>query len=88
MTLGVANNKGDLLDDVARFCDEVSPEKSIYSFLRRERERLFADHEFADLFERSGRRSVPPSMVAVVMVLQRLEGLSESKTDSVNSNDQ
>jgi IS5 family transposase len=77
MTLGVANNQGDLLDDVARFCDEVLPEKSIYSFLRRERERLFADHEFADLFERSGRRSVPPSVVAVVMVLQRLEGLSD-----------
>ena len=77
MTLGVANNQGDLLDDVARFCDEVLPEKSIYSFLRRERDRLFADHEFADLFERSGRRSVPPSVVAVVMVLQRLEGLSD-----------
>jgi IS5 family transposase len=77
MTLGVANNQGDLLDDVARFCDEVLPEKSIYSFLRRERERLFADHEFTDLFERSGRRSVPPSVVAVVMVLQRLEGLSD-----------
>jgi IS5 family transposase/transposase len=77
MTLGVANNQGDLLDDVARFCDEVLSEKSIYSFLRRERDRLFADHEFADLFERSGRRSVPPSVVAVVMVLQRLEGLSD-----------
>jgi IS5 family transposase len=77
MTLGVTNNQGDLLDDVARFCDEVLPEKSIYSFLRRERERLFPDHEFADLFERSGRRSVPPSVVAVVMVLQRLEGLSD-----------
>jgi IS5 family transposase/transposase len=77
MTLGVANNQGDLLDDVARFCDEALPKKSIYSFLRRERDRLFADHEFADLFERSGRRSVPPSVVAVVMVLQRLEGLSD-----------
>jgi IS5 family transposase len=77
MTLGVANNQGDLLDDVARFCNEVLSEKSIHSFLRRERERLFGDHEFADLFERSGRRSVPPSVVAVVMVLQRLEGLSD-----------
>ena len=77
MTLGVADNQGDLLDDVARFCDEVLPEKSIYSFLRRERDRLFADHEFSDLFGQSGRRSVPPSVVAVVMVLQRLEGLSD-----------
>jgi len=32
---------------------------------------------FADLFSEKGRRSVPPSVVAVVMVLQRLEGLSD-----------
>jgi hypothetical protein len=32
---------------------------------------------FADLFQATGRRSVPPSILAVVMVLQRLEGLSD-----------
>jgi hypothetical protein len=32
---------------------------------------------FADLFEPTGRRSVPPSILAVGMVLQRLEGLSD-----------
>jgi hypothetical protein len=32
---------------------------------------------FADLFTDVGRRSVPPMIVAVVMVLQRLEGLSD-----------
>ena len=32
---------------------------------------------FADLFTDRGRRSVPPSVVATVMVLQRLEGLSD-----------
>jgi len=32
---------------------------------------------FADLFTAEGRRSVPPMIVAVVMVLQRLEGLSD-----------
>jgi hypothetical protein len=32
---------------------------------------------FADLFADIGRRSVPPSVVAAVMVLQRLEGLSD-----------
>jgi len=77
MTLGVADQQGDLLDDVARFCGEVLPEKSIYSFLRRERDRLFPDEEFTDLFDGRGRRSVPPSVVAAVMVLQRLEGLSD-----------
>src|ERR1039458_1383460 len=40
-------------------------------------DRLFPDEMFADLFDERGRRSVPPSVVAVVMVLQRLEGLSD-----------
>ncbi len=77
MTLGVANKQGDLFDDVTRFCDETLEAHSIYAFLHRERERLFPDEAFADLFEDSDRRSVPPSVVAVAMVLQRLEGLSD-----------
>ena len=32
---------------------------------------------FADLFTDVGRRSVPPMIVAVVMVLQRIEGCSD-----------
>jgi hypothetical protein len=38
---------------------------------------LFPDELFADLFTDVGRRSVPPMIVAVVMVLQRIEGLSD-----------
>jgi hypothetical protein len=49
----------------------------VYRFLARERFRLFPPELFADLFEPTGRRSVPPSILAVVMVLQRLEGLSD-----------
>ena len=77
MTLGLADRQGNLLDDVETFCDEALNERSIYAFLHRERERLFPDEEFADLFDEIGRRSVPPSVVATVMVLQRLEGLSD-----------
>jgi len=77
MTLGLAQRQGDLLDDVTRFCDEALPEASVYAFLHRERDRLFPDELFADLFAGQGRRSVPPSVVATVMVLQRLEGLSD-----------
>ena len=77
MTLGVADRQGNLLDDIERFCDEKLDERSIYSFLHRERDRLFPDEAFADLFEDTGRQSVPPSVVATVMVLQRLEGLSD-----------
>jgi hypothetical protein len=50
---------------------------SVYRFLARERTRLFPPELFADLFQPTGRRSVPPSILAVVMVLQRLEGLSD-----------
>src|SRR5665811_60804 len=38
---------------------------------------LFPDEMFADLFTGVGRRSVPPMIVAVVMVLQRVEGCSD-----------
>jgi hypothetical protein len=77
MSLGKARRQGDLLDDMSWFCDQSLPKGSVYRFLHRERDRLFPDELFADLFEHSGRRSVPPSVVATVMVLQRLEGLSD-----------
>jgi len=77
MTLGMAERQGDLLDDLNRFCEQALPAASIYALLNRERDRLFPDEMFADLFSDRGRRSVPPCVVATVMVLQRLEGLSD-----------
>ena len=53
------------------------PENSIYSLLHREGASLFPDEAFADLFSQTGRRGIPPHIVAVVMVLQRAEGLSD-----------
>ncbi len=77
MTLGVAPRQADLLCTTARFCEgRVSPE-SIYGVLHRECFSLFPDEMFADVFTDVGRRSVPPMIVAVVMVLQRLEGCSD-----------
>jgi hypothetical protein len=77
MTLGLAERQGDLLDDLNRFCEQAVPQTSVYALLNRERDRLFPDEMFADLFSARGRRSVPPCVVATVMVLQRLEGLSD-----------
>ena len=77
MTLGVADRQGDLFDGVTSFCERTLPERSVHKMLARERDRLFADEFFADLFTGRDRRSVPPSVVATVMVLQRLEGLSD-----------
>lgn len=75
--MGRADRQADLLDDVTRFCGDTLPETSIYAVLHRERDRLFPDEMFADLFLSTGRNSVPPSVVATVMVLQRLFGLSD-----------
>ncbi|MDQ3521408.1 MAG: IS1182 family transposase [Gemmatimonadota bacterium] len=77
MTLGLAERQGDLLDGLNRFCEQAIAETSVYALLNRERDRLFPDEMFADLFSDRGRRSVPPCVVATVMVLQRLEGLSD-----------
>src|SRR5437899_5644031 len=77
MTLGLAPRQADLFHSTAALCEgRVAPE-SIYGILHRECFALFPDEMFADLFDDVGRRSVPPMIVAVVMVLQRLEGCSD-----------
>ena len=77
MTLGRQLRRPELPTVGARWCEAALPMDSVYRFLARERTRLFPPELFADLFEPTGRRSVPPSILAVVMVLQRLEGLSD-----------
>jgi Transposase DDE domain/Transposase domain (DUF772) len=77
VTLGRQLRRPDLPTTGARWCEAALPEGSVYRFLAQERARLFPPELFADLFEQTGRRSVPPSVLAVVMVLQRLEGLSD-----------
>jgi hypothetical protein len=77
MTLGVAPRQADLFRGTAVFCEGRVPPGSIYGILHRECFTLFPDEMFADLFDGAGRRSVPPMIVAVVMVLQRIEGCSD-----------
>lgn len=77
MTLGHAPTQADVFRSTAAYCEgRVAPD-SLYALLHRECFALFPDGLFADLFTDIGRRSVPPMIVAVVMVLQRLEGLSD-----------
>ena len=77
MTLGRAPRQADLWRSTAGFCEGRVAPGSIYGILHRECFALFPDEMFADLFDDAGRRSVPPMIVAVVMVLQRIEGLSD-----------
>src|SRR5213080_4615994 len=77
MSLGLAPRQADVFATTTSFCEgRVAPD-SIYGLLHRECWRLFPDELFADLFCDVGRRSVPPMIVAVVMVLQRIEGCSD-----------
>ncbi|WP_433655864.1 IS1182 family transposase [Nocardia sp. CA-128927] len=77
MTLGRVPRQGDLLRSTVEFCAGRVGVDSIYGVLHRDCFGLFPDEMFADLFTDVGRRSVPPMIVAVVMVLQRIEGLSD-----------
>ena len=77
MTVGVAPVQAELLKGTALFCGGRVGDDSVWALLHRECHRLFPDEMFADLFAATGRRSVPPRIVATVMVLQRLFGLSD-----------
>src|SRR6266536_4805526 len=77
MTVGVTPRQASLLQGTAAVCEGRVGEGSIWAVLHRECHRLFPDELFADLYAQTGRRSVPPRIVAVVMVLQRLLGLSD-----------
>ncbi len=75
MSLGLTPRQSDLFATTTSFCESRVAADSIYALLHRQCFELFPDEMFADLFTDVGRRSVPPMIVAVVMVLQRLEGL-------------
>jgi hypothetical protein len=77
MTAGTTPKQADLWAGTAAVCEGRVGEQSIWAVLYREGDRLFGDELFADLFAEVGRRSVPPRIVATVMVLQRLQGCSD-----------
>ncbi|MEO3875916.1 IS1182 family transposase [Nonomuraea sp. B12E4] len=77
MAVGQTPMQPGLLSSTVSFVEGRLAPNSIYAVLHRECRNLFPDEMFADLFAEDGRRSVPPMIVAVVMVLQRLEGLSD-----------
>ena len=76
MTVGVEPCQADLFKGSA-FVRERLGAESVFAVLEREGRRLFPDAMFDDLFSSRGRRSVPPRVVACVMVLQRWFGLSD-----------
>jgi IS5 family transposase len=64
--------------DAAALCRQLVPEGSVEAFLADHRHELFPDEMFEDLFPSGrGRPSIPAAVVACVLVLQNLEGLSD-----------
>ena len=74
---GRSDSDRELLD-AAALCRHLVADESVHAFLADHRQRLFPDELFADLFSSGrGRPSVPGDVMATVMVLQALEGLSD-----------
>ena len=64
--------------DAGAVCGHLLEPGSVHALLAEHRSRLFGDELFEDLFPSGrGRPSVPGEVVAVVMVLQALEGCSD-----------
>jgi transposase len=74
---GRSESNPELLD-AAALCRQLVPDGSVEAFLAEHRHDLFPDQLFEDLFPSGrGRPSIPADVVASVMVLQALEGLSD-----------
>jgi hypothetical protein len=76
---GRADPQRELLD-VESVAGHLLPAGGMFGFLAGHRRELFPDELFADLFpSRRGRPSIPADVVASVIVLQTLHGLSDSE---------
>jgi IS5 family transposase len=78
---GKSDPNAELLD-AAALCRQLVPAGTVEAFLADHRYELFPDDLFADLFPSGrGRPSIPADVVASVMVLQALEGLSDREAE-------
>ena len=74
---GRLQDQRDLLD-VESVAGHLLPAGSVFRLLAEHRQRLFPAAMFDDLFPSGrGRPSVPPDVIAAVIVLQTLQGLSD-----------
>jgi IS5 family transposase len=74
---GRSDDQRELLD-VESVAGHLLKPGSVFAFLAAHRSRLFPPELFTDLFPTNrGRPSVPPEVVATVLVLQALHGLSD-----------
>ncbi len=78
--LGTVDPQTELLDAEA-VCGHLIASDSIHRKLAEVGDKLFTDADFSDLYDPArGRHSVPPSLLAKVLLLQSLEGTSDRET--------
>jgi hypothetical protein len=78
-----AHHASDDEMDAATWCRHLVPDGSVYAFLADHRHQLFPPELFADVARQGGgHASVPAEVIATVMVLQALEGLSDREATS------
>jgi transposase len=76
--LAVADRQQGLFD--AAWCSGLLPEGSIYALLAEHGDRIVRDEDFAACYsERRGRPSIPPSLLAKVLLLAYRDGLSDER---------
>ena len=81
--MGPSSHLSDDQLDAATWCRHLIPDRSVYAFLADHRQQLFPPGLFADLVVQGrSHPSVPAEVVATVMVLQALEGLSDREAIS------
>ena len=69
------------LHDVGSFFNMKLPDSSFYGQLAAARDRLFKDEDFAELYKdtNNGRPSVPPSRLALTVLMQARDGVSDAE---------
>ena len=75
---GRADPQREILD-VESVAGHLLPAGGMFAFLAGHRRELFPEEMFADLFKPGGRPSVPAEVIASVIVLQTLNGLSDTE---------
>jgi transposase len=76
--LAVADRQQGLF--YAAWCSELVPEGSIYALLAEHGDLIVRDEDFADCYwECRGRPSIPPSLLAKVLLLAYRDGLSDER---------
>ena len=64
----------------ASWCGDLLPADSIYSLLAEHGHRIVRDEDFAECYaDRTARPSIPPSMLAKVLLLAYRDGLSDER---------